>query len=283
MIALLLAMQWIVPEKPEAEPVWGIQGGISFGLWPTGGPKGLFRIYTPYLGQPRLRMINYVAVEPVVKGKRGYSELEERTMTATECKVEKGELRVRVALDEFQNGAKPVIEVRIHKDRPFEISFRVHGEKMDSCILTATMGNYARLRYLWLAGEVVDSRKLWPDAKLDGWGFAPHQEWKAEKMLASKKDVIVAATPDEEKAVYDKSVPEWWRYEGKPGTQYWRTAARKDLVVRVNARKTYWGDQGPIPGGLSYENFELEAPFEDGQEFVFGVIADPPRKLGFRK
>ena len=38
----------------DAEPIWGIKGGIAVGLWPNPGPRGLIRVYTPYLGQPRL-------------------------------------------------------------------------------------------------------------------------------------------------------------------------------------------------------------------------------------
>src|SRR5262245_27497923 len=59
-----------------AEPVWGVKGGIAVGLWPTPGPRGLIRVYAPYLGQPRPRMINFIAVEPIVDQARGLSELE---------------------------------------------------------------------------------------------------------------------------------------------------------------------------------------------------------------
>ena len=59
-----------------SEPVWGLRGGIAVGLWTTTGPRGLLRIYAPYLGQPPRRMINFVAVEPIVGGRRGLSELE---------------------------------------------------------------------------------------------------------------------------------------------------------------------------------------------------------------
>jgi hypothetical protein len=32
---------------------------------------------------------------------------------------------------------------------------------------------------------------------------------------------------------------------------------------------------------VAYENFEVEAPFADGQEFRFGVTPDGPAALGF--
>ena len=41
-------------EGKAAEPTWGIKRGIAIGLWPNPGPRGLIRVYTPYLGQPRL-------------------------------------------------------------------------------------------------------------------------------------------------------------------------------------------------------------------------------------
>ncbi len=57
-----LTNAWIVPgEQADAEPYWGIKDGIAVGLWPLSGPRGLLRIYTPYLGQERLRMLNLKA------------------------------------------------------------------------------------------------------------------------------------------------------------------------------------------------------------------------------
>ncbi|HEY8505454.1 MAG TPA: hypothetical protein VIL46_12800, partial [Gemmataceae bacterium] len=146
------------------------------------------------------------------------------------------------------------------------------------------MGNYARLRRLWLRGEVVDSRKLWPSFEPDRLGFAPWREWGRERMLKRDGMLVVAATPDEADpagAAYDPKVPPNWRYQGKPATQYWRTPDAKGAVVRVNGRTTYWGGNAPIPGGVSYENFELEVPFADGQELWFGVTPAGPEALGF--
>ena len=63
-----------------AEPTWGIKGGIAIGLWPNPGPRGLIRVYTPYLGQARLTVMNFIAVEPVVGQMRGLSELEKSSI-----------------------------------------------------------------------------------------------------------------------------------------------------------------------------------------------------------
>jgi hypothetical protein len=95
---------------------------------------------------------------------------------------------------------------------------------------------------------------------------------------------VVAATsddPDPAGGSYDPAVRPHWRYQGRPATQYWRTASAPGAVARVNGRDTYWGNGGPIPGGVSFENFELEVPFADGQEFRFGVTPAGPDTLGF--
>jgi hypothetical protein len=307
--------RWIRPANAEADPVWGIRGGIAVGLWPTKGPRGLIRMYTPYLGQAFPRMVNFIAVEPVVGGKRGQSELEVGlqsgrrgleftsntpeeaaqgtfgTVIATTKPVAGIEmLSFYVATEPFRNGARPVLQVLFRSDRPHEVGFRIYssqgGAQMDSCVLTATMGNYGRLRRLWLKGEVVDARKAWTDPKLDKLGFTRWRAWERERLVRTGGNVLVAATTDEADpaaAEYDQSVPKHWRFEGKPGTHYWRGPDVPGVVVRVNARPTYWGGGGPIPGGLAYENFELEAPFESGQEFWFGVTPEAPSALGFEE
>ena len=60
-------------------PIWGHTDGLRIGLvTPRTGPRGLLRVYAPYLDQPENRVINFIAVEPVPKGSehRGLSELE---------------------------------------------------------------------------------------------------------------------------------------------------------------------------------------------------------------
>ncbi len=311
-----VAVTWLrpTPDRPS-EPVWGLDGGLAVGLWPTGGPRGLIRVYAPYLGQKRPRMVNFIAVEPVVGGARGQSELEvsrdgkaglamwsgdteadvaapRDPTTPAAGRIERvdgaEELTFYLATEPFHNGARPVLQVVLRSDRPHEVGFRVHaapgGARMDSCVLTATMGNYARLRRVWLNGEVADARKVWPTFVPDRLGFAPWRAWGRDRLLKAGGDLLVAATSDETDpagATYDPAVPPHWRYEGRPATQYWRTADAPGAVARVNGRTTYWGGGGPIPGGVAYENFELEVPFADGQEFWFGVTPDRPDRLGF--
>ena len=96
---------------------------------------------------------------------------------------------------------------------------------------------------------------------------------------------IVAATGDEAEpaaANYDAVVPPHWRYRGRVATQYWRAPAQAGLIARVNGRATFWATMARIPGGISFENFELQAPFTPGQEFSFSVIPAGPDELGFQ-
>lgn len=290
-----------------SEPVWGLKDGMRIGLWPLPGPRGLIRVYTPYLGQPAHRVINFIAVEPIVDDTRvrGLSELEKSTLDDEPGKwfcpsntrgaagsapwhPPRGELSVDrdghqmlsvyFHVEAFKNGARPIVQARFRADRPHEVELRTFATPdsaaMKSCILTATMGNYARLRMLNLADEVVDSRRLWPDYKPEGWGFAPHVAFDVGRLHKSGDQVIVSALTDERdptSAVYDPSVARHWHYVGKPALQYWKAEPVVGLVARVNGRVTYWASNAPIPGGISFENFELEAPFQSGQSFLFGV------------
>jgi hypothetical protein len=273
------------------------------------------RIYTPYLGQPRLRMINYIAIEPIVGTARGLSELElsnwdrtagkafwtsdvrepapeprtpwrpaaARTSTLSGSRT----LTFFIFTEPFKNGARPVIQVTLRQDRPHEVGFTVWAAKrsaaMKASVLTATMGNYAQLRRLWLKDQVVDATTLWHSFQPDAWGFASARTFGHDRLLVRQDEALVAATPNKVDSEEDTArVPSAWRYEGQSATQYWRAKPVPGLHVRVNGRKTFWGTKASIPGGVAYENFELEAPFRAGQQFYFGVTPALPEKLGFK-
>ena len=105
-----------------------------------------------------------------------------------------------------------------------------------------------------------------------------------DRLFLRNGEIIVASTSNEsqpEKAQYSPLVNPHWHYQGRLATQYWRAPVQKGLVARVNGRTTYWASNAPIPGGVAFENFELEAPFRPGQEFFFGVITAGPEELGF--
>jgi hypothetical protein len=300
-----------------AEPFWGIKGGIAVGLWPNGGPRGLIPIYTPYLEQGRRRIMNFIAVEPVVRGARGLSELEASKLDRVDGKAiwtadafeddpkprppwqpargvlgsagGKKTLSFYLYVEPFDNGARPIIEVLLREDRPHEVTFRVYaarrGAVMQACVLTSTMGNYARLRRIWLKDRIADAHALYRSARFDPKdGFAEHRQWGIGALLVVDGEAIVAARPDEPDpvhATYASDVHPSWHYVGKTATQYWRAPARRNLVARVNARKTYWASHAAIPGGAAFENFEMEAPFRPGQKLVFGITPELPAALGF--
>lgn len=307
---------WVRPDgSPDAKPVWGLADGLAIGLHPMPGPRGLIRIYASYLGHPPGRMVNYVSIEPVNRGRRGQSELEPSAGDGKPGKLiqafdtleearkgpppeapargreiqEEGvpALTVFFRVEPFRNGSAPIIQAVIRSDRPHEVAFRVFtapgGPVMSSCVLSATMGNYMRLRRLGLKDEVVESGRLWPSFQPDPLGFAPWRAWSLDRLRVDNGRAIVSAWTDEEdpaSATYDPKVPRWWRYTGLPAVQEWNGPAVPGLVARVNGRSTYWGVGGPIPGGVSFENFELEAPFEEGQEFRLAIRPSGPRVPG---
>ncbi len=154
------------------------------------------------------------------------------------------------------------------------------------CILTATMGNMARTRLLWLKDQVISSLELYRGYRETA--FAPHSEYPLSRLhRTADGGVLVAVTNDEEKpaTVYPFPDSESWHYAGFRVTQYWAKPAgafREDLRAVVNARYTYWQSARPIPGGVAFENLELRERFHDGQKFIFGIDRRTPVELGFR-
>jgi hypothetical protein len=252
-------------------------------------------------------MVNFIAVEPIVTGqkRRGFSELEPSRLDGVRGKrfwsvnvlddlsprppeqpargvlslnnnVETLELFILV--ERFNSGAHPYLKLRFQSDRPYEVAIAAfaHGDSkpMRSCILTATMGNYARLRRLHLADKIVLSTDLWP--RFDGNGFAPARDFPLDQLTRTPEGyAVVAATTNEsepENAHYAAGTVYGWKYRGSRAVQYWRCEDPQDnLHVRVNGRTKYWASRSPIPGGISFENFEMIAEFRGGLQFWFGV------------
>ena len=304
----VVAEGWVRPSADlPAQPVWGHANGLRVGISPFPGPRGLLRVYAPYLGQPEPVMINYIALEPVPAGQqaRGLSELEfsrldnvrgkrfwsaddlsdwtardpaapARGIVETIDGVES--LRVFVIAEPFDNGAKVAVRLTFRADRPHEVgvaTFKADDSvELEHCGVTATMGNYARLRQLHLADRIATPAQLWPEYK--ELGFTPHASFSLNDLQRTAEgDALVAATTDERDpaaATYAPLTKKHWHYEGEPATQTWRMPnPPSKLKALVNGRYVYWGSVAPIPGGLSFENFELVAPFQQGSEFWFGV------------
>ena len=300
---------WIRAGVTTNAPVWGMAGGLRFALHPAGftrgagGPRGLIRVGYPTLTNGGYDLINFIAVEPVVDGKKGLSELERSSFDKKPGKVfwtgdsespssvhlDPGqitspapgveELSVRVRVERFDNGAHVRLILTQRSDAPDELRLTVEAEsdsaRMESCILTATMGNKARARLLFLADGPVSSLQLYPDYRAEH--FAPHRLFPLGRLpRADNGDVLVTIVNDEDNpaAVQPFRRPHFWDYRGAKVSQYWRKPAAQivpELHCAVNGRFTYWGGKRPIPGGISFENFELREPFRPAQTFVFGV------------
>lgn len=308
---------WLQPaQNTKAQPVWGFVDGIRIGIAPLGGPRGLIRIYTPYLGHDEFVVTNFIAFEPVDKAKnnRGLSELEFSTLdnvhgkrfwssdtpdapsfpdqyypahgvVSTENGVET--LTVYFFCETFENGADVYVRVRFTAGKPYEFELTEYtsedSDELSRFILTATMGNKARLRTLHLAnGKTKEAGQLWPTYKDSN--FTEHNHTPLSEMIKDKKGGIwFVASPNEEdpsKAVYADDTHSHWKYTGKKATQYWYCPKPTgELEGIVNARYAYWASKSPIPGGISYENFELTEPFQSGQSYVFGISPLSPEEF----
>ena len=312
-----LAADWIRPGVSTNQAVWGIRGGLLWAIPPAGfrggEPRGLIRLGYPILADNGYDLINFIAIEPIVGRNRGFSELErsqldkmpgkriwaEPSGTSSTNGLVAGELRKRpdgqeelqvdLHVEKFDNGAHVRLLLVQRSDRPDEIQLSVFREPdsapLEYCILTATMGNMARTRQLWLSNEVVSSLKVYADYKDNA--FAPHKMYPLSRLHRTGEGrVLVAVANDEEDpaSVYPFPNSRLWHYAGCKVTQYWAKdpgTFRDDLQVVVNGRFTYWQSSRPIPGGVAFENFELRERFYDGQKFVFGITRETPQELGF--
>lgn len=308
---------WIQPVQGKpAMPIWGHAKGMVVGLAPLPGPRGLIRIYTPYLGLEFGDVMNFIALEPIPKGSehRGLSELEMSSLDdgkrgkrfwssndslattplgeeyPAKGVIEKinGEetLTLYVFSEPFDNGAKVYVRLRFFATRPyeFEITTCTYGNSvgLDYLITTATMGNKARLRTLYLDGGQKSSLELWPN--YNDIHFAPHEVFPVNKMIRDKKGrAYFVAAPNEKdytKTIYAPETTNNWRFKGAFATQYWiKGKPGKELQGLVNGRFVYWAGKAPIPGGISFENFELKEPFKNGSAFIFGISPEKPEKL----
>ncbi|MBD3177761.1 MAG: hypothetical protein GF320_21515 [Armatimonadia bacterium] len=282
-----------------------------------GGPRGLLRIGYPILDDGGHWLVNFIAIEPVVAGctARSFSELEPSATDGEPGKVieagpppgideeppvdghypghvdegaDHSTLRVCFRVEPFESGAHVYVVAAFHSDRPDEAELRAYREEgsaeLAACILTATMGNYERLRELHLRGGIRTAGDIY--GEYEGTGFAPHTVIPADDIPRTPSgDALIAATTGEEdpSATHpDPDRPWFWYYPGRKVTQYWRKPADDlgdDLRALVNARAVYWSSEWPIPGGVSFENFELVEPYRPGRPVVFGITFRSPGEL----
>ena len=303
---------WIRPSGPGAPLIWGRKDGIVFGLPSRGGlrgPRGLVRAGILPERKTAPDLINFIAFEPVVGGRKGLSELEPSRLDdvpgkrlsvsgpveGTLSKPAPGpgdketgdELLVTVLCEPFENGARVRAELRVSADRPEELRITLFAAEGSAAIeentVTATMGNYGRLRRVTLRDRWLDSREVFKGYK--GTGFADHPDFPlGELPRLAGGDVLVAAVTDEkDPAAVKMDGLRTWEYRSVPLTQYWRVPAREvgpSLRLRLNGRRVYWLSRREIPGGIAFENFELRSRFAAGQTFIFGLSRRSPVELG---
>ena len=249
--------KWIQGESDGIRPCWGIAGRLTFGIHPggkkgDGEPRGLIRIYSPVLPGGKYNLINFIAIEPIVAGRRGFSEMEtsrldrvpgKRMWMAADsgepgdvAKIEPGkitrlasgaeQLELTLRCEKFDNGAHVYLVITQRSDAPDEIELTVHAEpdskKLEYVMLSATMGNKARTRLLWLADGPMSTQKLYPD--FSGDGFAGTEVFGFRQLhRTADGDVLVAITTDEANPAATKVAGmDDWYYGGKKVTQYWR-------------------------------------------------------------
>lgn len=285
------------------------------------GPRGLIRvgIVSPGTGKPSL--LNFIAIEPAVPGpgdrfsRMAFSELEPSRMDtglrgkrlwvdlggANSGDAFRGNLRrisnhrayverlsVRIDVERYTaNGAHVYLIASVDSDRPRELRLAVYRYRdspaLQELTVTATMGNYERLRSLWLKDRVVDSRQLY--AAYNGDGFAEHESYPLDEVLRTfDGDAIALCTSNESSpwSVASTAGKDWHYRFPKRLTQYWRVPARyiqPDLRVRVNGRRIYWASEDPVPGGAAFENFEFRQRYEPGQVFIFGISDKEPSEF----
>ncbi len=298
---------WLRPScTKDSKLMWGFKDGIRVAIAPIASPRGLISIHAPYLNFPERNILQFIAMEPIVKDslKRGFSELEwskldnvrgkhiwscntsagPSSLDRPACGVisdENGKetLTVYLFCEKFDNGAEVYVRIKFTEGRPYEFEITPYvtkqSKELERFILTATMCNKPRLRNLYLNGGVVlQSTDIWPEYK--DINFADHFHVSPENMVKdSKGGVWFIAAPNEDdttKATYDEGTAEHWKYNGKKATQYWYCPRpSEELRGVVNGRYTYWQSANPLPGGIAFENFELTEPFELGQTYVFGI------------
>jgi hypothetical protein len=294
--------EWVRGGFGTNELVYGSKGGLLFALPPSGfrtqEPRGLIRLGYPVLTNGGYDLVNFIAIEPVVNGRKAFSELEKSDLDGVRGKrlwvisetADEQKLAVRIGVERFANGAEVELSVEQHVSRPDEIAITTreiaNSAKMEFCILTATMGNMIRARELWLKDTMVTARQLYPDYK--DVHFAPHRVFASEQLLRlTDGSAMAAITPDEDDpaATIPATRAPFWHYQGGRVTQYWKHPGpdHSGLAVVVNARHTYYGSRREIPGGNSFENFEMRRPFTNAQQFIFGITKKTPEELGFQR
>ncbi|MCA1736178.1 MAG: hypothetical protein LC739_08705 [Actinobacteria bacterium] len=264
------------------------------------------RVYAPYLGQRYPRVVNFISFEPTVAGNKERSQSELATSihtpgvegldffssnelnslpsddsTPAGVRSPDGKtLSVFIRTERFPDGAEPIVRLRFDRDQPYEVEMATFASpasaRIVSSVLSATMGNFGLLKRLHLTNGETTAADLWDETdRLDRLDFLPWRIIPAGKISRDDKgrySVRASSGQTRDELVYHPSVAKHWHYVGKPASHTWKTEGTP--VLAVNARRTYWRSNAPIPGGTTIENFELRTDFVPGQRFWFRIDPD---------
>jgi hypothetical protein len=193
-------------------------------------------------------------------------------------------LSVQIDVERFSaNGAHVHVIASIDSDHPDELRLSVYQDSdspaIEELALTATMGNFERLRRLWLHRCVVDSRELMGNYTGDAFDDPPDYPLRDMLRTGDGDAIVFAATNEENPSSFPGTRNGHWHYPLPKLTQYWRIAAhdiQPELRVRVNGRRVYWASHDVVPGGIAYENFDVRQRYVPGQTFIFGITDKSP-------
>jgi len=289
---------WIYPATANDNSVWGIKKGIAFGVQRNGTPPQIDEApggtWAPGLlyimwtdSQGKTHFFNYLGFEVLSAKGLDQSEAEKIVFTPGEPKIENNIMTVVFKMSEFQrNKISGIITVRIDKNHPreIEISAQNPDQETDPVLyfhVSATAGNLARLRNLYLKDEVVNSRELFAGMQQNAACFYPLQTFDLSKLpIDAAGNITVYAGNDET----GQWVGDWGSatapfYGGQKFYQYWKKypgSYKDDLKITVNARDKYFSgflnscNGKQVLGGVAYENFDMAEQYFDGQTFWYG-------------
>ena len=210
---------WLRPQAPGDPLVWGHKDGLVFGLPSPGGlpgPRGLIRVGIFSKDHARPELVNFIAIEPVITGpgsrrsRMAFSELEPsgldpgqrgKRLTLKDAHVSTEELTVIIDVEPFSaNGAHVFVTASMSRGRPNELRLSVNAHPdsapIEELTLTATMGNFEKLRVLWLKDRTIRSDQLYAAYSEDN--FVEHENYTLDEMLRTADgDAIVFATSNE--------------------------------------------------------------------------------------
>lgn len=282
------------------------------------GPRGLIRVGIYQSGEKRPQLVNFIAIEPVMAGpgsrfdRMAFSELKLSKMDAGQRGKRLTVRQTSDAKDTYRGELKELslrrsgtieqlcvpIDVERFLANNAHVSvkacmFSNHSEKLQLCVegypdsppieeltLTAIMGNFEKLRVLWLKDRLIKSLELYVD--YGGDNFVERETYPVDEMLRLEGgQVIVLATSDDAhpSEIFSTTAAQHWRYPLPRLIQYWKVNTsdiEPDLRVRVNGRRVYWASHDPIPEGAAFENFEVRQRCKAGQTFVFGLTPKEP-------